>query len=101
MSKERSFQIPEGFDLLENLEVADERKFATVDVRKDKALNLRQNALEVTDMGEWERLKIEYVDSSAFVDSVLWYLDDVLVIEPFEVRQLIIEALRELADSNG
>ena len=99
--KDDSFEIPQGFDLLQTLEIVTERKIARIDIRKNKALSLRKSASVVADLGEWERFDIEYFDSKSFIDSILWHLDDVLVIEPEELRVSIIELLKTLVLSHG
>ncbi len=99
--KENSFQVPHGFDLLEVLETDAEHGLAVLDIRKNKALMLRKNASLVADLGEWERFRIEYTDSKSFIDSILWHLDDVVVLEPTELRLAIIQTLRDLVVSHG
>jgi proteasome accessory factor B len=95
------FEIPAGFDLLSHLEDATESQIAVLDIRKDKALSLRKSALSLIDKGEWDQITLSYSDSDVFVDSLLWHLDDVLVIEPQELRDLIVEVLRKLVVAHG
>ena len=99
--KSEVFEIPAGFDLFSHLEDATESQIAVLDIRKDKALSLRKSALSLIDKGEWDQITLSYSDSGVFVDSLLWHLDDVLVIEPQELRDLIVEVLRKLVVAHG
>ncbi len=95
------FTIPTGFDLFSNVDEAVSQKIATVDVRKDKAFALRKQALSIIDKGEWDQITIKYSDQTTFLDSLLWHLDDVLVIEPLELRDSIVDVLRTMVVVHG
>lgn len=95
------FAIPTGFDLFSHVDEAVSQKIATVDVRKDKAFALRKQALSIIDKGEWDQITIKYSDQTTFLDSLLWHLDDVLVIEPLELRDSIIDVLRTMVVVHG
>lgn len=95
------FTIPTGFDLFSHVDEAVSQKIATVDVRKDKAFALRKQALSIIDKGEWDQIAIKYSDETTFLDSLLWHLDDVLVIEPLELRDSIIDVLRTMVVVHG
>jgi proteasome accessory factor B len=95
------FVIPTGFDLFSHLDETVSQKIATVDVRKDKAFALRKQALSIIDKGEWDQITIKYSDQTTFLDSLLWHLDDVLVIEPAELRDSIIDVLRTMVVVHG
>ena len=95
------FVIPTGFDLFSHLDETVSQKIATVDVRKDKAFALRKQALSIIDKGEWDQITIKYSDQTTFLDSLLWHLDDVLVIEPLELRDSIVDVLRTMVVVHG
>ena len=95
------FVIPTGFDLFSHVDEAVSQKIATVDVRKDKAFALRKQALSIIDKGEWDQITIKYSDQTTFLDSLLWHLDDVLVIEPQELRDSIVDVLRTMVVVHG
>jgi proteasome accessory factor B len=96
-----AFAIPTGFDLFSHVDEAVSQKIATMDVRKDKAFALRKQALSIIDKGEWDQITIKYSDQTTFLDSLLWHLDDVLVIEPAELRDSIIDVLRTMVVVHG
>ena len=95
------FVIPTGFDLFSHLDETVSQKIATVDVRKDKAFALRKQALSIIDKGEWDQITIKFSDQTTFLDSLLWHLDDVLVIEPLELRDSIVDVLRTMVVVHG
>ena len=95
------FVIPTGFDLFSHVDEAVSQKIATVDVRKDKAFALRKQALSIIDKGEWDQITIKYSDETTFLDSLLWHLEDVLVIEPLELRDSIVDVLRTMVVVHG
>ena len=99
--KEKSYKIPDGFDLLESLEIDKKYTTAVLDIRKDRAFSLRKSGTIIEDLGEWERVRVDYFDTKSFSDAVLWHLDDVVVIEPVELRKTIIEILKDLAVIHG
>ena len=99
--KKASFEIPAGFDLFSHLDEGISAKLATIDIRKGKAFVLRKKAISVVEKGEWDQITIRYGDESTFVDSLLWHLDDVVVIEPSELRESIIKILSSMVVNHG
>ena len=101
IGKANAYQIPQGFDLLETLEVEEKSSLAVIDIRKGKASLLRKVAVLIKDLGEWDRCEVSYADAKVFIDSILWHLDDVVVIEPTVIKEEIIEILKALVASHG
>ena len=101
IGKANAYQIPQGFDLLETLEVEDNGSCALIDIRKGKASLLRKDAVLIQDLGEWDRFEVNYTDANTFIDSILWHLDDVVVIEPAAIKEKIVEILKALVASHG
>ena len=96
-----SFEIPAGFDLFSHLDEGISAKLATIDIRKGKAFALRKKALSVVEKGEWDQITIQYGDESTFIDSLLWHLDDVVVIEPSELRESVVKILSSMVVNHG
>ena len=86
---------------LVNLDEGISAKFATIDIRKGKAFALRKKALSVVEKGEWDQITIQYGDESTFIDSLLWHLDDVVVIEPSELRESVVKILSSMVVNHG
>jgi len=101
IGKANAYQIPQGFDLLETLEVEEQSRLAVIDIRKGKASLLRKGAALIEDLGEWDRCEVSYADAKVFIDSILWHLDDVVVIEPTVIKEEIVEILKALVASHG
>ena len=99
--KNASFEIPAGFDLFSHLDEGISAKLATIDIRKGKAFALRKKALSVVEKGEWDKITIQYGDDSTFIDSLLWHLDDVVVIEPSELRESVVKILSSMVVNHG
>ena len=101
VGKADSFEIPHSFDLFSSMHEASVSQVAVLDIRKDKAFALRKMSTNVQDKGEWDRITLRYLDPSSFLDSILWHLDDVFVIEPRELQIQVIEALQLLVENHG
>ena len=99
--KNDSFEIPAGFDLFSHLDEGISAKLATLDIRKGKAFALRKKALSVVEKGEWDQITIQYGDDATFIDSLLWHLDDVVVIEPSELRESVVKILSSMVVNHG
>ena len=99
--KNDSFEIPAGFDLFSHLDEGISAKLATIDIRKGKAFALRKKALSVVEKGEWDQITIQYGDDATFIDSLLWHLDDVVVIEPSELRESVVKILSSMVVNHG
>jgi proteasome accessory factor B len=110
-----SFEVPEGVDirsLTERLapEVRDRR--ARVLVRRDSAHDLRRHADPVPgdpvsgdpaiDVPEdWDLLEVGYGRTDALADELLGYGEDVVVLEPEELRSAVVQRLRSAAGVDG
>ena len=101
IGKPDNFEIPSNFDLFASMNESSHSQVAVLDIRKDKAFGLRKMSTDIEDKGEWERIKLNYSDPSSFLDSILWYLDDVVVIEPPDLQKQVIEALTLLVKNHG
>ena len=89
------FEFPAGFELNE-AEMGAISTFALIDVRKGKGHSLRNLAVSVVDLGEWDQIKVPLFNSHSLAAEILWHGDDVFVQEPAELRDLIVEHLEVL-----
>ena len=101
VGKPDSFEIPPNFDLFASMYESSPSQVAVLDIRKDKAFGLRKMSTDIEDKGEWERIRLSYSDASSFLDSILWYLDDVVIIEPPDLQKQAVEALTLLVKNHG
>ena len=89
------FEFPAGFELNE-AEMGAISTFALIDVRKGKGHSLRNLAVSVVDLGEWDQIRVPLFNSHSLAAEILWHGDDVFVQEPAELRDLIVEQLEVL-----
>ena len=90
-----TFEFPAGFELNE-AEMGAISTFGLIDVRKGKGHSLRNLAVSVVDLGEWDQIKVPLFNSHSLAAEILWHGDDVFVQEPAELRDLIVEHLEVL-----
>ena len=83
--------------VLEKIFESTPKSVARIRARKGEALELRSQARDIEEgEDEFDILSIDYIDSSYILDSVLWYLDSVVVLDPPELRQAAENALRQV-----
>lgn len=101
IGKADNFEIPPNFDLFATMHETSQSHVAVLDIRKGKAFTLRKMSTDSTDKGEWDRIRLTYSDPNSFLDSILWYLDDVIVIEPPDLQKQVVDALTSLVKDHG
>lgn len=70
---------------------------ATVRVRRGTAAGLRRRARELSRGDDHDVVEVPYSDPDALAEQLAGYADDVVVVEPPEVRTAVIAGLRALA----
>lgn len=76
-------------------------RFAMIDVRKGKGHALRALATSVTDLGEWDQIKVPIYTLEYLTAQILWHGEDVFVHEPAELREQVIQQLKALMVNHG
>ena len=67
-------------------------------VRKNQALSLRDQ-FSVTEIDEeWDLMRVNFNSQEEMIERVLWYLDSIKVISPNDLRNEILNRLKELAN---
>ena len=89
------FEFPTDFEL-NQIHAASATQFAIIDVRKGKAHALRALSTSVTDLGEWDQIKVPIYSIEYLTAQILWHGDDVFVHEPIDLRENVIEQLEAL-----
>jgi predicted DNA-binding transcriptional regulator YafY len=100
LSKNNSFLKPKDFNLRSFIENSSRAEEATAEimVRKNQALSLR-NQFSVTEIDEdWDLMKINFSSQEEMIERVLWYLDSIKVLSPNDLRNEILNRLKELAN---
>lgn len=96
----KDFATPENFDSKEVFE-GDMNLQAVVDIRHGKGKSLRALASSTESKGEWDQVQIPILDMRTLAGLILWHGDDVYVHSPIELRESIINSLKELVNTHG
>ena len=94
------FEFPSDLEL-DQIDAALSLRFAMIDVRKGKGQALRALATSVTDLGEWDQIKIPVYTLEYLTAQILWHGEDVFVHEPVELREQVIQQLKALMVNHG
>jgi proteasome accessory factor B len=89
------FEFPTEFEL-DQIHAASAVRFAKIDVRKGKGHALRALATSVTDLGEWDQIKVPIYTVEYLTAQILWHGDDVFVHEPADLRENVVKQLQAL-----
>ena len=89
------FEFPSEFEL-DQIHAASVLRFAKIDVRKGKGNALRALATSVTDLGEWDQIKVPIYTVEYLTAQILWHGDDVFVHEPADLRENVVKQLQAL-----
>lgn len=98
-----AFASETSFDVLAFLDSSlfDKREIALMSIRVGRGHALRSDARIISSDDEFDLCEIPYSDESGFIDSILWHADDVIVREPVQLRNLVIERLEALVGAHG
>lgn len=99
--KQDAFEPPTGVDLISHVArwsgPLEHNGRATVVARPGRAAGLRRWAKESVSGPEGDRLVLAYADAEGFAGYLVGYGADVRVIDPPEVREMVIQRLKEIA----
>lgn len=98
ISKKPLFDIPSDFNVDEFLkkEKKEKDKVATLLIRENRVMALRNKGKVSPAPNGWEKLEISFDDLNQITTEILWYADDVVVESPQELRDQVIKSLQEL-----
>ena len=89
------FEFPTDFEI-DQIDASATLRFAIIDVRKGKGQGLRALATSVQDLGEWDQIKVPIYTLEYLTSQILWHGEDVFVHEPSDLRESVLDQLREL-----
>jgi proteasome accessory factor B len=96
-----AYEPPPGVDLISHVArwsgPLERTGRATLLVRPNRAAGLRRWAAECVPTPDGDRLVVPYADAEWVADNVVGYGPDVTVLEPPEVREAVIQRLKEIA----
>ena len=96
--KVNTFNIPEPIPSQVGDEATD---FALLRVRKNRGHQLRSLGTLLESEEEWDQVRLPVIDSSWLLRTILWHRDDVIVLEPTDLRESVIDSLKELRALHG
>ena len=96
--KVNTFNIPEPIPSQVGDEATD---FALLRVRKNRGHQLRSLGTLLESEEEWDQVRLPVIDSSWLLRTILWHRDDVIVLEPTDLRERVIDSLKELRALHG
>lgn len=94
--KARSFEVSEDFNLTNQSRNSDEVMTGLLYLRTGRAIALRSRskpAENESSIAGWDLVELNYRDQERFIEEVLWYADDAVVLEPDNVRDEIVKRL--------
>ena len=94
-----TFEFPTEFQFFDD-EIYSANNVAVLDVRKGKGNALRVLATSVTDLGEWDQIKLPIFTLESMATQILWHGEDVFVHEPKALRVNIMQQLQELVTNH-
>lgn len=95
-----SFNTPEGLDLRNEIAQSNnkENQQAVLRIAKDSCLALRRRSEAISSFdATWDQIEITFDDLDSFAKEILWLAQNVVVVEPEELRMRVIESLRAVA----
>lgn len=95
--KSGSYVIPADIDIDAAFSSQQKPQSAKLLLRDGRALNLRTRAKMIADSEDstgWQKIEIEFGDKERFLEEILWYGSDVILLEPSDLRQQIVELLK-------
>jgi proteasome accessory factor B len=94
--KAGSFEVSEDFNLTNQSRNSDEVITGLLYLRTGRAIALRSRSKPSENkslIAGWDLVELNYRDQERFIEEVLWYADDAVVLEPENVRNEIVKRL--------
>ena len=94
--KTGSFEVEKNFQLSSQAGNSDEARTGVLYLRAGRALALRSRSKTASTQSSvegWDLVELNYRDRERFIEEILWYADDAVVLEPKDVRDEIINRL--------
>jgi len=94
--KTGAFEVSSDFNLASLSERSDQAHSALIYLRTGRALALRSRsnpARRVSEIAGWDLVAIKYSDEERFIEELLWYGDDAIVVEPHSIKDELVSRL--------
>jgi len=101
-SKRGSFVIPLDFNVRDHLIMyANSQYLVTMQIRKNSCYSLREKAQRIEAIDQYFDLaEVDFADQEEALRSILWFCEDIKVIEPTELQVRVKEALESLVQKH-
>lgn len=102
-SERGSFEIPGDFDVVTFLdtELFEATQQARVKIRKGKGRVLRQGATTISSDDEFDLCQVSFGSAERLLDVIFWHGDDVVLVDPLDLREEVIARLQKLVAIHG
>lgn len=93
--KKNEFEIPYDFKVADHLPKIDVEilKNATVKIRKDAAILLRNRGRLISEENDFDIYEIAYENEDSFIRELIWHGTNVQIIEPVELQSALLSVL--------
>lgn len=102
--KSGAYEIPDSFQLRDQMQDTDESRTAHIYIRTGRAITLRSRSTataNVSTIPGWDLVTLTFRDRERLIEELLWYGDDVVLHSPQELRDELISRLEIGVKSYG
>ena len=96
-----SFEVDVALLDTYDIEQIGESSTAVLLVRKGKSPALRNEGIISDHDSEWDRVELQFQSSRQILKEILWAGDNVIILEPLELRNELISSLKEVISHHG
>jgi proteasome accessory factor B len=96
-----SYEVPADFNMSELLKSQARIQRCRLKLRTDKAYSLRRFATEISSEEDWDIVEYSYASTDQLLRDLLWHGDDVLIVEPAELREKVALSLDRIENAHG
>ena len=96
-----SYEIPNDFSMSDLLKSQARNQRCRLKLRTDKAYSLRRYATEIASEDDWDIVDYSYASIDQLLRDLLWHGDDVLLVEPNDLREKVAVSLARIENTHG
>ena len=96
-----SYQIPNDFSMSDLLKSQARNQRCRLKLRTHKAYSLRRYATEIASEDDWDIVDYSYASIDQLLRDLLWHGDDVLLVEPNDLREKVAASLARIENTHG
>ena len=96
-----SYEIPSDFSMSDLLKSQARNQRCRLKLRTDKAYSLRRFATAIASEDDWDIVDYSYASIDQLLRDLLWHGDDVLLVEPNDLREKVAASLARIESAHG